>query len=161
VLLTWSLLYFGIALYRSSVRAQALGHEARLEALRYQIQPHSSSCAHALSNADRRAAQRRGRAHGGALAGFLRVTLEGTAARFRCARRSSSPGAPELEGVRFGDRLRARFDVDLAGRRARSQPDPELRPQPNGEFVVVMHSGLEVRRAVGTPNGCGRHRKSL
>jgi len=29
-----SLLYFGIALYRSTVRAQALAHEARLEALR-------------------------------------------------------------------------------------------------------------------------------
>jgi two-component system LytT family sensor kinase len=40
VLLTWSLLYFGIALYRSSVRAQGLAHEARLAALRYQIQPH-------------------------------------------------------------------------------------------------------------------------
>jgi len=52
--------------------------------------------------------------------------------------------------VRFGDRLRARFDVDpgLADARVPSLIR-ELRPQPNGEFVVVMHSGLEVRASRG------------
>src|SRR2546422_547453 len=73
------LLYFGIALYRSSVRAQALAHEAGLAALRYQIQPHFLfNALNALSTliverrnekASRMVAQ---------LAGFFRVTLEGT-----------------------------------------------------------------------------------
>jgi len=114
VLLTWSLLYFGIALYRSSVRAQALAHEARLAALRYQIQPHFLfNALNALSTliverrndeASRMVAQ---------LAGFFRVTLEGTGTEIplreeiEFARRYL-----ELEAVRFGDRLRARFDVD-------------------------------------------------
>src|SRR5882762_4653384 len=103
VLLTWSLLYFGIALYRSSVRAQALAHEARLEALRYQIQPHLLfNALNALSTliverrndeASRMVAQ---------LAGFFQVTLEGTGTEIplreeiEFARRYL-----ELEAVRF------------------------------------------------------------
>jgi hypothetical protein len=37
----------------------------------------------------------------------------------------------------------------------------ELRPQPNGEFMVVLHSGLEVRASRGYADRLrGRHRKS-
>ena len=114
VLLTWSLLYFGIAHYRSSLQAKALAHEARLLALRYQLHPHFLfNALNALStliaeNRNSEAARMVDQ-----LAGFLRSTLEGDRAEvplreeLDLARRYLA-----IEQVRFGERLRTRFDVD-------------------------------------------------
>jgi two-component system LytT family sensor kinase len=114
VLLTWSLLYFGISHYRSSLRSRALAHEARLQALRYQLHPHFLF--NALNALSTLIAERRNDEAGrmvAELAGFLRSTLEGDKAEvplrdeIELARRYL-----EIEQVRFGERLRARFEVD-------------------------------------------------
>ena len=135
VLATWSLLYFGIAHYRAGVRAQALASQARLDALRYQIQPHFLfNALNAVSTliVDRRndeAARMLAQ-----IADFLRVTLEGPGAEItvreeiELARRYL-----EIEGVRLGPRLRARFDVDPAVLDARV---PSLILQPLVENAV-------------------------
>ena len=114
VLLTWSLLYFGIAHSRSSLESRALAHEARLQALRYQLHPHFLF--NALNALSTLIAERRNDEAGrmvGQLAAFLRSTLEGDKAEvplreeIELARRYL-----EIEQVRFGERLRTRFDVD-------------------------------------------------
>ena len=116
VLAIWSLLYFGIAHYRSGVQAQALAQEARVAALRWQLQPHFLfNALNAVSTliVDRRndeAEQMLSR-----VADFLRLTLEDGGAQIplrdelEYARRYL-----EIERVRLGDRLRTRIEVDPA-----------------------------------------------
>ena len=85
VLLAWSMLYLGITHYRAlqaererSLRAEALAHEARLRALRYQVNPHLLfNTLNAISTlvVERRTADASRMI--ARLSDFLRVTLDG------------------------------------------------------------------------------------
>jgi LytS/YehU family sensor histidine kinase len=122
VLLCWSALYFAIPAYRELVRererlrqAEARAHEARLAALRLQLQPHFLfNALNAVSTlvAEGRAAEANRML--ARLSDFLRTTLERKDA-------AEVPLSDELdftrqyldiEEVRFGERLRVRIDVD-------------------------------------------------
>jgi hypothetical protein len=116
VLAAWTLLYFGIAHWRASLRAQRLAQEARIAALRWQIQPHFLF--NALNAVSTLIAERRNEEAARMLAqigDLLRVTLEdpGVLIPLReeidFARRYL-----EIETVRLGDRLRTRFEVEPA-----------------------------------------------
>ncbi len=132
VLLCWSALYFGIPSYRDLarererlLRAEARAHEARLAALRLQLQPHFLfNALNAVSTlvADGRPAEANRML--ARLSDFLRATLE----------RKDAAEVPlvdevaftrqylEIEEVRFGDRLRVEVDVDPAARAALVPP---------------------------------------
>ena len=137
VLLCWSALYFGIPSYRDLarererlLRAEARAHEARLSALRLQLQPHFLfNALNAVSTlvAEGRAAEANRML--ARLSDFLRATLE----------RKDAAEVPlvdevaftrqylEIEEVRFGDRLRVEVDVD-PGARAALVPPMILQP---------------------------------
>jgi LytS/YehU family sensor histidine kinase len=121
VLLCWSALYFGIPAYRAlaaererGLRAEARAHEARLAALRLQLNPHflfnALNAVSTLVEDGRPAEANRMLAR---LSDFLRATLDSSdEAEVRLgdeltfARRYL-----EIEEVRFGDRLRVDFDI--------------------------------------------------
>jgi hypothetical protein len=132
VLLCWSVLYFGIPAYRDLalererlLRAEARAHEARLAALRLQLQPHFLfNALNAVSTlvADGRPAEANRML--ARLSDFLRTTLE----------RRDAAEVPltdeleftrqylEIEEARFGERLRVEFDVDPQARAALVPP---------------------------------------
>jgi two-component system LytT family sensor kinase len=143
VLVAWSLLYMGITHYgrleeqrARTLRAEALGDRARLQALRYQVSPHflfntlnaisTLVVDHRAADASRMIAR---------LSDFLRYTLEG----------SDSEEIPlseeidfvrrylEIEHVRFGDRLAIDIAVDPA---THSAAVPSLILQPLVENAV-------------------------
>ena len=114
-LLAWSVFYFAIKHYERSLRAESLAHQARLQALRYQLNPHFLfNTLNAISTlvVDKRNAEA-GKMIA-RLSDFLRLTLD----------RPDVEEVPlaeeveyvrcylEIEQVRFGDRLRVTFDVD-------------------------------------------------
>jgi len=120
VLLAWSVLYFGVQAYRDLLaererrrRTESLAHEARLRALRLQLNPHFLfNTLNAISTlvADGRAAEANRML--ARLSDFLRATLERTETHeiplsqeidFACQ-------YLEIEEARFGGRLR----VDIA-----------------------------------------------
>ena len=121
VLLAWCVLYVGISYHgelqcerERSLRAEALAHRARLEALRYQINPHFLfNTLNAVSTlvAEGRAAEANRMI--ARLSDFLRLTLQGSGA-------TEVPLAEEIaftrqyleiEQVRFDDRLGVELDV--------------------------------------------------
>jgi two-component sensor histidine kinase len=120
-LLAWSLLYFGVkyhdALQRErerSLRAEALAQQARLHALRYQLQPHFLfNTLNAISTLVVDGRQREASAMIARLSEFLRLTLDGSdtqevplAEEMEYVRRYL-----EIEQIRFGDRLAVRMDL--------------------------------------------------
>ena len=121
VLIAWSLLYFGLTQYRAlgaarerSIRSESLAREARLEALRYQVNPHFLfNTLNAISTlvVEVRTSEAAGMIS--QLCDFLRLTLAGDgeaeitlANEVRFARQYL-----EIERVRFGDRLAVSIDV--------------------------------------------------
>jgi len=130
--MAWSVLYIGIKYYQDvqtererALAAEGLAHEARLQALRYQINPHflfntlnaisTLVAEHKNRDAERMIAR---------LSDFLRLTLE-------------SDGTPEvplaeemafvrqyldIQQIRFGDRLTVVDDVDAETLSARVPP---------------------------------------
>ena len=132
VLLCWSALYFGIPAYRDLgrererlIRAEARAHEARLAALRLQLQPHflfnALNAVSTLVAENRPAEANRMLAR---LSDFLRATLE----------RKDAVEVPltdeldftrqylEIEEARFGERLRVEIDVEPGARTALVPP---------------------------------------
>ncbi|HEX6048496.1 MAG TPA: histidine kinase [Gemmatimonadaceae bacterium] len=120
-LLAWSVLYIGIRYYAAlqaererSLRAEAAAHQAQLEALRYQINPHFLF--NALNAVSTLVAERRNDEASRMLArvsDFLRLTLTTPV-------RDEVPLAEEIdyirryldiERVRFDDRLRTEIDI--------------------------------------------------
>jgi sensor histidine kinase YesM len=122
VLMAWSVLYFAIRYYQDlqtarerALKAETAAQRARLQALRYQLNPHF------LFNTLNAISTLVVEGHNGAagrmiaqLSDFLRLTLDGSDARevplveeVTFARRYL-----EIEQVRFGPRLATRFDVD-------------------------------------------------
>lgn len=163
ILVAWSVLYFAAKYYAGlqaarerALAAEGAAHEARLQALRYQVNPHFLfNTLNAVStliverengNAARMVAR---------LSDFLRLTLE-------CEATAEVPLAEEvdfaqryleIEQIRFGDRLRVTIDVDPAALSARVPP---LLLQPLVENAVRHgilpreaggHLSLEGRRA--------------
>ena len=121
-LLAWSLLYFGIKYYQAlieererSLRAQAEAHQARLRALRYQLNPHFLfNTMNAISTLIVEERNREATRMIAQLSDFLRMTLEGSgeaqvplAEEIEFTRRYL-----EIEQIRLGDRLRVHFEVD-------------------------------------------------
>ena len=142
-LLAWSLLYLGITHHEAlqaererSLRAEALAHRARLQALRYQLQPHFLfNTLNAVSTlvVERRTAEA-GRMIA-RLSDFLRLTLDGADAEevvlddeIEFVRRYL-----EIEQVRFGDRLAVSIDVEPGAGEARV---PSMILQPIVENAV-------------------------
>jgi two-component sensor histidine kinase len=164
-LLAWSLLYFGIKHYRAlqaererALRAEALAHEARLRALRYQLNPHFLfNTLNAISTlvVERRTGEATRML--ARLSDFLRLTLESGDAQevplddeLEFALRYL-----EIERVRFGERLTVRVEVEPE---ARSALVPAMLLQPLVEnavkHAVAPREGggtiaLEARRAGG------------
>ncbi len=122
-LLAWSVLYFWIRYHDAwltererSLRAEALAHQARLEALRYQIQPHFLfNTLNAIStlvverrseDASRMIAR---------LSDFLRLTLSAPVSDLTPLKDELDfiGRYLEIEQVRFGSKLRVRVDAAL------------------------------------------------
>lgn len=121
IVFAWSMLYFGIKYYQAfgdererSLQAQAAAHEARLRALRYQLNPHflfntlNSVSTLVVEERNREAADMIAR-----LSDFLRFALEDSATpvvplaeEIEFARRYL-----DIEQIRFGERLEIEFDV--------------------------------------------------
>jgi len=130
--MAWSVLYVGIKYYQDvqtererALAAEGLAHEARLQALRYQINPHflfntlnaisTLVVEHKNRDAERMIAR---------LSDFLRLTLE-------CDGTAEVPLAEEIafvrqyldiQQIRFGDRLVVTDDVDAEALSARVPP---------------------------------------
>lgn len=122
VLLGWSALYLGLQYYAAlqrererALRAEADAHQAHLQALRYQLNPHFLF--NALNGVSTLVAEGQARQATAMLArvsDFLRLTLD----------QDVAPEAPliaemdytrrylEIERVRFGDRLRTEFEIE-------------------------------------------------
>ena len=128
VLLCWSALYFSIPAFRELalererlLRAEARAHEARLAALRLQLQPHflfnALNAVSTLVTDGRPAEANRMLAR---LADFLRATLErkDTAEVPLADEIAFTRQYLEIEEVRFGERLRVEVDIDPAARGA-------------------------------------------
>ncbi len=154
VMLAWSVLYFGIRHYRDlqaqterTLKAEALGRQAQLRALRYQLNPHflfntlnaisTLVVQHENADANRMIAR---------LSEFLRLTLESSDAQ-------EVPFATELdfvkryleiEQVRFGERLDVRYNVEPE---TLSAPVPSLILQPLIENAI--RHGIAPREAGG------------
>jgi two-component system LytT family sensor kinase len=128
-MLAWSVFYVGLKRQRAmqvarerALRAEALAHQARLQALRFQIQPHFLfNTLNALSTLiveqrSQEASQMLSR-----LSDFLRHTLTGPATE-EVALRDELEFARrylDIEHVRFGDRLRVEVDVAPDAQEAR------------------------------------------
>jgi len=130
--MAWSVLYVGIKYYQDvqtererALAAEGLAHEARLQALRYQINPHflfntlnaisTLVVEHKNRDAERMIAR---------LSDFLRLTLE-------CDGAPEVPLAEEMafvrqyldiQQIRFGDRLAVTNDIDAETLSARVPP---------------------------------------
>lgn len=142
-LLAWGVLCFGVQYHQAlraererASRAEARAHEARLEALRYQLNPHL--LLNALNGVSTLVADNRkdeARRMIARLGDFLRLMLEGGAA-------AEVPLAQELEfasryldieRIRFGDRLAVRIEVEPE---ALAERVPALLLQPLVENAV-------------------------
>ena len=120
VLLAWSTLYFAVTHYRAllaererGVRSESLAREARLDALRYQINPHFLfNTLNAISTLVVEVRSAEASAMISQLGNFLRLTLSGDAsAQITLADEVSFVRQYlEIERIRFGDRL----TVDIA-----------------------------------------------
>lgn len=122
ILLGWSALYFWLQYYAALqeermqvLRAEALAHQARLQALRYQLNPHFLfNALNGISTLVTEVRTKEATAMIAQLSDFLRLTLENDGA-------AEVPLADEvefvrryldIEPVRFGERLRVRIDVE-------------------------------------------------
>ena len=123
-LFAWSVLYFGLKSYEAlqlererSLRAEAGAHEARLRALRYQLNPHFLfNTLNAISTLVVEERSREAAAMLARLSEFLRLTLDGgSAAEIPLAEEIEFVRRYlEIEQIRFGERLRVHVAVDDA-----------------------------------------------
>ncbi len=164
-MLAWSVLYFGTKYHDAwqtererSLRAEALAQRARLEALRYQIQPHFLF--NTLNAISTLVVERRNEDAGrmiSRLSDFLRLTLAAPVSeRIPLAEELDFIGRYlEIEQVRFGPRLSVRIDP---GPGTLEVPVPSLILQPIVENairhgVAARETGgaisIEARRAGG------------
>ncbi|MGB3543755.1 sensor histidine kinase [Rubrivirga sp.] len=168
IVVAWSALYFGVS-YDLEVRAEreraleaeGLLHQARLWALRYQLNPHLLfNALNALSTLIVEHENDRAERMVARLADFLRLTLSrGEVTEVRLADEVDfARRYLDIERVRFGDRLRVAFDVDADALGAHVPP---LLLQPLVENavrhgVLPREEGGAVRvegRRVGTESG--------
>ena len=166
VLLTWSLIYLGIAHHRAwqaererALAGEALAQRARLAALRYQVNPHflfntlnaisTLVVEQRTSDASRMISR---------LSDFLRLTLDGPDAEEIPvdAEIDLVSRYLEIEKVRFGDRLEVHIEVDRA---VRSTTVPSMILQPIVENAVCHGvARCEGKRRIGV---CARRRDGV
>ncbi|MEL6616081.1 MAG: histidine kinase [Bacteroidota bacterium] len=132
ILVAWSVLYFGVRHLRDArdereraLVAEGLAHEARLEALRYQLNPHFLF--NTLNVLSTLIAEERTRDAGrmvARLSDFLRLTLErGMAAEIPLAEELDFVRRYlDVERIRFGDRLQTDVEADPDALSARVPP---------------------------------------
>jgi signal transduction histidine kinase len=130
--MAWSVLYFGVKYYQDvqaererALAAEGLAHQARLQALRYQLNPHFLfNTLNAVSTLIVEENNRDAERMVARLSDFLRVTLE-------CDSDVEVPLADELdfarryldiERIRFGERLTVQEDVEPGALSARVAP---------------------------------------
>lgn len=153
--MAWSVLYFGIKYYQDvqeererALAAEGQAHRARLQALRYQLNPHFLfNTLNAVSTLIVEQENRDAERMVARLSDFLRLTLE-------CDSDMEVPLANELdfarryldiEQIRFGNRLAVQEDVEAE---ALSAQVPPLLLQPLVENAV--RHGIMPREAGGT-----------
>ncbi|MEM7787674.1 MAG: histidine kinase [Bacteroidota bacterium] len=122
IVVAWSALYFGVstdlaarAERERAARTEALLSEARLQALRYQLNPHFLfNALNALSTLVVDGERDRAERMVSRLSDFLRLTLaRGGAAEVPLSEEVEfARRYLDVEGVRFGDRLRVAIDVE-------------------------------------------------
>jgi two-component system, LytTR family, sensor kinase len=143
VMFAWSLLYFGIKHYRQlqeqtarTLKAEALAHQAQLQALRYQLNPHflfnTLNAISTLVAQQENAAANRMLSR---LSDFLRLTLESSDAHEvpLSVELDFVKRYLEIEQVRLGDRLEVKFNISPE---ALSVPVPNLILQPLVENAI-------------------------
>ncbi|HEY2896881.1 MAG TPA: histidine kinase [Gemmatimonadaceae bacterium] len=155
VLLAWSMLYFSVTQSRSlltererSVRSESLARKARLDALRYQINPHFLfNTLNAISTLVVEVRSAEASAMISRLSDFLRLTLSGDSdAEIALVDELSFVRQYlEIERVRFGDRL----IVDIA-----IPPELEMLPVPALLLLPIVENA--VRHAVERNENGGR-----
>jgi two-component system, LytTR family, sensor kinase len=165
VLFAWSLLYVGIKMWKEAEhqrdrahRAETLVHEARLQALRSQLEPHFLfNTLNAISTLVAEGQNATATAMIAKLSDFLRLTLEN-------ADRPEIPLAEELEfvkryleieQVRFGSRLRSQITADPEAMNA-LVPALVLQPLVENSVkhgILPREEGGELRIAVARNNG--------
>jgi hypothetical protein len=182
LLASWSALYLGIKHYQAfqeenkrAVKAEALAREARLQTLRYQLNPHFLfNTLNAISTlvvkgestaANRMLVQ---------LAGFLRSTLDGLGVQEIPLRDeiSNTEQYLEIEKARLGDRLELDFSV-APGVQAGMVPPLLLQPlvenairhgiapNPEGGHLAIRADRVEGRvRLTISDNGAGRRHEN-
>ena len=121
VLISWSALYLGIKHYQAfqaeherAVKAEALAREARLQALRYQLNPHFLfNTLNAISTLVVKGEAAAANHMLVQLAGFLRTTLDGPSVQEIQLRHemSNTEQYLEIEKARLGDRLELDFSI--------------------------------------------------
>jgi signal transduction histidine kinase len=143
IILAWSMLYVGAKYYldlqaqrERALAAESLAHQAQLQALRYQLNPHFLfNTLNAISTLIVERQHRDAERMVARLSDFLRLTLESSSA-------AEIPLAEELafvrqyleiQQVRFGERLQVAYDVDAE---ALSACVPPLLLQPLVENAV-------------------------
>ena len=153
--MAWSVLYFGVKYYEDvqaererALAAEGQAHQARLQALRYQLNPHFLfNTLNAVSTLIVERENRDAERMVARLSDFLRLTLE-------CEADVEVPLVDELdfarryldiEQIRFGDRLTVREDVETEALSARVPP---LLLQPLVENAV--RHGITPREDGGT-----------
>ena len=166
VLFAWSLLYVGMKMWREAerqreraLRAEMHAHEARLRALRSQLEPHFLfNTLNAISTLVSEGENGTATAMISKLSDFLRLTLE----------HADQPEIPvaeelefvkrylEIEQVRFGSRLRSQI---TAAPDAMDALVPALVLQPLVENsvkhgILPREEGGELRVAISRNNGC-------
>jgi signal transduction histidine kinase len=153
--MAWSVLYFGVKYYQDAqaereraLAAEGLAHQAQLQALRYQLNPHFLfNTLNAISTLIVERHNRDAERMVARLSDFLRVTLEAESAvevplvdELDFARRYL-----DIEQIRFGDRLTVEEDVEVEALSARVPP---LLLQPLVENAV--RHGIMPRENGGT-----------
>ncbi len=165
-LLAWSFLYVGIKHARDAqdnreraLRAEAGLHEARLEALRYQINPHFLfNTLNGLSTLVGDGETRRAQDMIARLGDFLRLTmaLPATDTVSLADEETYARHYLDIERMRFGDRLQVTWDMDPAASDARV---PLLMLQPLLENAIVH--GISLLPQGGTIQVCSERRSDV
>jgi two-component system LytT family sensor kinase len=155
VLISWSALYLGIKHYQAfqaeherAVKAETLAREARLQALRYQLNPHFLfNALNAISTLVVKGESAAANHMLVQLAGFLRLTLEGPSAQEIPVSReiSNTQQYLEIEKARLGNRLELDFAVG---------PDTEQALVPSLLLQPLVENAIRHGIAPNPDGGC-------
>lgn len=182
VLIAWSALYLGIKHYDAfqteherAIQAEALAREARLQALRYQLNPHFLfNALNAISTLVSKGESAAANQMLAQLAAFLRSTLDGLGAQEIPLSHeiSNTQGYLDIEKARLGERLALEFSIEPGTQHALVpalllQPLVEnairhgISPSPEGGKLTIKTERVSDRlRVTVSDNAVGAQRHS-